>query len=33
MTKKGRGYAWGNKHYFAFDGSVLHLGKKKHSFR
>lgn len=28
MTKKGHGYAWGNKHYFAFDGAVLHLGRK-----
>ncbi|WP_143927331.1 KxYKxGKxW signal peptide domain-containing protein [Streptococcus dysgalactiae] len=28
MIKKGRGYAWGNKHYFAFDGAVLHLGRK-----
>lgn len=28
MIKKGRGHAWGNKHYFAFDGAVLHLGRK-----
>lgn len=33
MAKKGHAYAWGNKHYFAFDGAVLHLGKNKHWFR
>ncbi|EHI70665.1 hypothetical protein ACVRY7_01040 [Streptococcus ictaluri] len=32
-TKKGHGYAFGNKHYFSTDGAVLHLGKNKHWFR